>query len=370
MSTVIRKGIIELELRAKQSRLESPQIDAAAKAYKETEKATQESAKAQQESVKVTREATKVNQEFGIKSVAAFREAGEGAFRMTRGLALLSASGSDDLKRLVQHVALAQGAFDVFAGGTKTVATLAAAFGPMGAAAGVATLAIGAGALAWRQWSSEAEAARRAAEETARSLEDLARSERGAAEARRQRISDLRIGAALTEAARFERIEGERRRAVSERGAIEDELLKSRFGRELRGEGPAERAQTLRILSVADPRELEYQKQLQKRLEDNAKRQLELERQLADRDIRQAKESLAFQPTSATIAGLVGGPAGQAAFGIDLATQLATYNAEVARTLSNAQQTLDQFVRLMEDAARRVAEIEGAQRQAAAANTK
>jgi cell division septum initiation protein DivIVA len=134
----------------------------------------------------------------------------------------------------------------------------------------------------------------------------------------------------------------------------------------------------LRILAHADPREVEYQKQLQKRIEDNAKRQLELERQLAERDQRifdvTRQVVVGTGRDAVSLAGAVGVPGltGPAVAGAGLATQLAlaNFDRETARVLSNAQQVLDQFVRLLNDASQRIQEIEGAQRQADAANTK
>jgi hypothetical protein len=147
-----------------------------------------------------------------VSIIKDFREAGEGAFRMARGLALLSASGSDDLRKLVQHVALAQGAFDVFAGGFKVFTNISRVLGgPVALAVTGVTAALGAGAIAWSKWKSDAEAATKAAEEglakaDKRLADFYAEFERGrirsASEAGRG------ISGALTPDAREQRIRG------------------------------------------------------------------------------------------------------------------------------------------------------------------
>ena len=179
--TVVRDGIIRLRLEQTRAKLETPdtgpavrQFNAETKAAEEATKATEEVSKANKEHsevVKRTSEATRLNleaagrsvTEFGTSSVNAFRSAGEGAFRMARGLALLSASGSESLQKLIQKVAIAQGAFDVFAGGSRAISTLGAAFGPVGFAIGGITIALGLGAVAWQAWQADAEAAAEAA---------------------------------------------------------------------------------------------------------------------------------------------------------------------------------------------------------------
>ena len=55
----------------------------------------------------------------GRRSLTAFRQAGEGAFQLTRGLVLLGADGDTELRRLLQTLALVQGGFDVFRGASS-----------------------------------------------------------------------------------------------------------------------------------------------------------------------------------------------------------------------------------------------------------
>jgi hypothetical protein len=169
MPEVIRRVIIEVETRQKKSRLESPDAGAAERAYKaETE--------GREAAIKATERHAQVSRQARLSMVNDFREAGEGALRFSRGLALLSASGSDDLKKLVQHVAIAQGAFDVFAGGTKAITSLTAALGPLGTAIGGVGLALGATVAGWRLYATGVADARKSAEQMRQETDALNRS--------------------------------------------------------------------------------------------------------------------------------------------------------------------------------------------------
>src|SRR5688572_4553486 len=112
MSTIIRDAVIRLKLEQQKTKLETPEI----KAVKEYGLAHKEAGEIIQRSYK---EAERATVTANHQMVSSFREGGEGALRMARGIAFLSAGGSEDMKKLVQQVALAQGAFDVFAGSAK-----------------------------------------------------------------------------------------------------------------------------------------------------------------------------------------------------------------------------------------------------------
>jgi hypothetical protein len=166
MAEVTRRVIIEVETRQKKSRLDAPDVGSAERGFKAeaeaAEKATASTEKAT-ESVKRHAETVRGSSQSIVRD---FREAGEGAFRMARGLTLLASSGSDDLKRLVQNVAIAQGAFDVFAGGFKIYSSLAATIGgPFTLAIVGVTAAVTAGATAWGKWKADAAAATKAAQD-------------------------------------------------------------------------------------------------------------------------------------------------------------------------------------------------------------
>jgi hypothetical protein len=160
VADVVRRVLIEVQTVQKKSRLDAPDAGSAERAFK----AETEAAKKATDSVDKATEATKRHADTvrnsSVSIVRDFREAGEGAFRMARGLTLLAASGSDDMKKLVQSVALAQGAFDVFAGGFKVFTNIARTLGgPVALAITGVTAALGAGAIAWSRWGAAAQQA-------------------------------------------------------------------------------------------------------------------------------------------------------------------------------------------------------------------
>jgi hypothetical protein len=160
MAEVTRRVIIEVETRQKKSRLDAPDVGSAERAFKAESEAAKKATESTTQATEAVKRHSNTVRNSSVSIVRDFREAGEGALRLTRGLALLSASGSDDLKKLVQSVALAQGAFDVFAGGFKVITNLASSFGnPAALAITGVTAAISAGAVAWGKWQAAANAA-------------------------------------------------------------------------------------------------------------------------------------------------------------------------------------------------------------------
>jgi hypothetical protein len=228
--TTIRKAIIEIETRTKRTKIEAPDISAAEKAFQAEAAAAGEASKAIQganvarreagESARVfANESRPVIDDFHRRTVNAFNEGGEAAFRFGRGLALVSASSEKDMQVIVRNVALAQGAFDVFAGGSKALTTIGAAFGPIGVGIAGVTLAVGAGAIAWRKYTAELEEVAKAEREARDALREHDReltrlgSRRIAGDVSRQRaLADLGISNALTPAERLRRIEREQNR--------------------------------------------------------------------------------------------------------------------------------------------------------------
>lgn len=170
--TVIREAEIRVRLVQEQSRLAaSGEVAKWAESYREVEKATKDAARAQREIPPAVREAERVTITANTRMAASFREGGEGVLRMVRGLAFLSASGDNELRKLVQSVALAQGAFDIFAGSMKAVINLApairglaAAFGPVGLAVSALSAAIGVAIIAWDKLAGSAKKAKEEAE--------------------------------------------------------------------------------------------------------------------------------------------------------------------------------------------------------------
>lgn len=319
MSTIIRDAIIRLKLEQAKTKLESPDVSAVKRAYEAEEKAAREAARATQEATAATKEhaaAVKESSDGGQRSVlelerrvttsnyqmmASFREGGEGALRMARGLAFLSASGSDSLQQLMQKVALAQGAFDVFAGGFKLFSNLGAVFGPVGVAVAGITAVVAAGTLAWREYKNEVAETNRQLEESRKRLAAAAVAESERQAKLRSGRSDIeldvlqrRIGSAGTPQSRQRRLEEAGRRLgqiVSDREAGVEDFV-SRFST-----APAQ-------LGVR--RELESRERgLLRAVEDRER----VERQLfeADRDRLNQQSASA---TQALISGVsIGGPA-------------------------------------------------------------
>lgn len=65
-----------------------------------------------------------------LKSAASMIKVGEGAFHIARGIAFMSASSDEDLRKMIQRISAAQGAFDLFKGAvqlTQGVAAIATA---------------------------------------------------------------------------------------------------------------------------------------------------------------------------------------------------------------------------------------------------
>lgn len=257
MAQVIRDAVIRLKWEQSKAKLESPDFANQKRAAEEVKKSTTEVTKATVEATRATTEHTRVVQDFGFKSVVHFREAGEGAFRMARGLALLSAGGSDDLRKLVQSVALAQGAFDVFAGGFKVVTNLTALLGgPFTAAIAVVTTAIAGLTSIWLAHRSEVERnteAVRKHEEQQKKLLDRIAAERASRQGGDRSFAALEISAAATPGERQRRIDAEESRLRKEESglAISEQIARKGttvFGADTVVSATARRAETLEQL--------------------------------------------------------------------------------------------------------------------------
>ena len=168
MADVIRRAIIDVELRSKGGKFEAPTEQT--RAYQEVAKSTQEVKKSTDEAIRSTREHTRVTEEFSYKSVRSFRQAGHGALQLARGLAILSASGEESLQKLVQKLVLVEGGFHALSGASKVVqylpaglAALTTAFHPVTLAVSALAIATGGGIVAWQRWREEIERAKRAA---------------------------------------------------------------------------------------------------------------------------------------------------------------------------------------------------------------
>lgn len=159
--------------------------------------AAREKAQAASDAARAQVEFGRATQVSADDMVRSFREGGEGALRMARGIAFLSASGSESLQKLVQKVALAQGAFDVFAGSAKLISNLGAVFGgPVAIGVGVATAAIAGGVAIWGHWKQAAEDAAKAQEQVRQAAIEFEQQQQSAWERQQQREGQRRSGRA------------------------------------------------------------------------------------------------------------------------------------------------------------------------------
>jgi hypothetical protein len=369
MAEVTRRVIIEVETRQKKSRLDAPDVGSAERAFKAeadsankavaaTEKATSAAkrhvdvwatglrtvsaafreqqagqqawqrglAQLAEQSKKHLGESTRPVEELGETTtrstqsmVRDFREAGEGVLRFSRGLALLSANGSDDLKALVQKVAIAQGAFDVFAGGAKALTHISRAFGPIGVGISVVTGALGLGVAAWRRWGDAADKATKEATEALREhnaeQEKFSRFRIEQEQDRRSGLADLAIRVASPE----------RRRELIASELAREQQNAAAFGAELRdldaatskkrgarfGETSPELKELLdRFGSFAEIRK--QRSSILDRQEESVRRQIDLQEQQKDAQLEQLREQKSLADKFIGAVGLGGSAASNA----------------------------------------------------------
>lgn len=139
MSEVIRDVIIRIGLQQKEAKLKAPDVSDAVRAEqraqseakatakaqedarKAAEKSAREAAKAQEKARRDLEQFSQAAQTENLKVADSFKRAGEGAFILARGVAFLSSSSDDDLRKMLATVAKVQGAFDLFKGSVDTV---------------------------------------------------------------------------------------------------------------------------------------------------------------------------------------------------------------------------------------------------------
>lgn len=187
MDNVVRHGTIVIDVVTGKVQVNAPEL-ATVLAAKKDHVATQEKINtATEEAVRVQR-----RQSESLKNVARdLREAGEGAFIMARGIALMTAGTDEDLQKMVRNIAAVQAGFDLFRGSTKLIEGLSAALGVsrVATAALMATLspyllALGAAASAYAlltnrtREQAKAEAELRAEQERRLEFERKLREER------------------------------------------------------------------------------------------------------------------------------------------------------------------------------------------------
>jgi len=192
---IVREGKIRLTLEQVRSKLEAPDVSAVEKALRSEQRAAEDATKANDElnrSHKERGEAVKqsaqeirpqlervgrAHEEMGRKAELSYEQIGEGAFRAARGLALLAASGNENLRSLVLDVATVQGAFDGFRGTTKILNGVGLSLGRLHPYLLAATLAATAGAVAWRRYNDSLEETARAEREVAKAAEERRRAQ-------------------------------------------------------------------------------------------------------------------------------------------------------------------------------------------------
>lgn len=131
--------------------------------------------------IKSAKDATDGN----LKLFEGLRTSGDGAFTLARGFALVGVSGEENLRKVVESIAAAQGAFDIYRGGVDVIKgaveatrswadtsiALRVAMNPVLGVVGVGLAgAIGTGLAAWKLWGDAAE------KETQRSIEATERA--------------------------------------------------------------------------------------------------------------------------------------------------------------------------------------------------
>jgi hypothetical protein len=257
MSDVIRRAIIELELKLKKSQINAPELSGIKRVYEEQVKGAKQVEQQTKSSSRVIQEAAERHEEFGRKSVLAFAHAGHGALQLTRGLALLSASGQEDTQKLLESLVQIEGAV-AFAKGAASLGKFAAEFGPVGAAVAGLTAIVSVGAGVWSHYRSEVAKSEEALKKVAEAQAKAGESERQQQIARQRIASQAQAAstdAELDPSRRFAALNAEltaRRAARAERGQLgrnteavirREEGLAALFGR--------------RAIAAAGPRDMD-----------------------------------------------------------------------------------------------------------------
>jgi hypothetical protein len=172
MGAVIRDAIIRLKIEQQKAKLETPEVATVRRGFEEQKKAAAESAKAVQENAKAVRDVQDTHVEFGRQSLRSFRDAGQGVMQLTRGIALMGAAGTEDTRKLLENLVKIEAAL-VLAKGAANLGKFAASFGPVGYAVAAVTAAVTVGAAAWKRYTGEVEAAKKANEDFRKSMESV-----------------------------------------------------------------------------------------------------------------------------------------------------------------------------------------------------
>lgn len=139
------KGVNELGREWRQAEAGRLSWEAGLRSIREQQEAT--ALAAEQLAAKQRLASDKIAQ-ANLQILNASKQAGEGVLLMTRGLVLLGGSGTDALQKLLQGLALMQGALDVYKGAASILANLAQAQRAVAAATEAATVATAANTAA------------------------------------------------------------------------------------------------------------------------------------------------------------------------------------------------------------------------------
>ncbi len=152
MSEVIRRAIIELELRQKKGGLSGDSFGGK-KVYEEQTKAAKEVEKQTIRNDRVMQDFGRTTKEFGDRSHHSYMRGVSGVMELTRGIGLLAANGGEDTKKLLEHIIALQGGIDLVRG-SMHLFRLGPEFGAIGAA-------VTAGAASWMLYSQQADKAKK-----------------------------------------------------------------------------------------------------------------------------------------------------------------------------------------------------------------
>lgn len=232
MAEVIRDVLIRVGVETKDVRIELPGIGDAIKQAKEFERiqgqigrSTQAQAQTigqaqakvndrQREMAEAAKASKEEIEDLSIKAAEGFTALAAGGLTAARGLTFLGITADDSLAKVTEQLALVQGGIDLITGakdmfkgmieGARAARTaltsvqgglagLLRTIGPVGVGLGAVTLAVGAGALAWRLFSRD----------TSKAKEDLKETGEAASAAGKQVMSlDAQLQSART---RFQR---------------------------------------------------------------------------------------------------------------------------------------------------------------------
>lgn len=172
MSEIIRDAIIRLKLETQRSRVEMPEVDKISRAYEDQRIKSEQVRVSVEQTQRSVQESTKVHQEFGQEAVKSFRHGLEGTIQFARGVALMTASGEEDTRKLLESFAKIEAATALIKGAVN-LAKFAGGFGPVGVAVAGVAAAVGTGITIWNRYANSVAEAAKAQEEARKTAADL-----------------------------------------------------------------------------------------------------------------------------------------------------------------------------------------------------